>query len=171
MKRSRLLLALVAPVVALFALAGTAYADPPLVPQPTIKLAASNPSGKGYCPFPVQIDQSSGQNTTTSTGPNGETIYKITGNAIATVTNLKTGKQLTYHINGPGTVVVNPDGSFSGDAGGANLLWTMVANSYPGVPQLAYTTGHVQFTVDASGKTTSYSLSGGSSTDVCAALA
>ena len=45
-----------------------------------------------------------------------------------------------------------------------------MANSYPGVPQLAYTTGDVQFTVDASGKTTSYSLSG-YSTDVCAALA
>jgi hypothetical protein len=85
-------------------------------------------------------------------------------------TNLKTGKQLTYNISDPGTVVVNPDGSFSAHAGGANLLWTTVANSYPGVPQLAYTTGHVQFTVDASGKTTSYSLSG-SSTDVCAALA
>jgi hypothetical protein len=170
MKRSRILLAVVTAVLALFALAGTAYAEPPLVPQPSIKLAAANPSGKGYCPFPVRIDQSSGQTITTSTGPNGETIYKFTGSAVATVTNLKTGEQLTYNISGPGTVVVNPDGSFSGDAGGANLLYTTVANSYPGVPQLAYTTGHVQFTVDASGKTTSYSLSG-SSTDVCAALA
>jgi hypothetical protein len=75
----------------------------------------TQPSGKGYCPFPVQIDQSNGQTTTTSTGPHGETIYKITGNAVATVTNLKTGKQLTYKISDPGTVVVNPDGSFSSD--------------------------------------------------------
>ena len=60
-------------------------------------------------------------------------------------------------------------------AGGPNLLYTTVANSYPGVPQLSYTTGRVQFTVltnpDGSfGKTTAYSLTG-NRTDVCAALA
>jgi hypothetical protein len=60
-------------------------------------------------------------------------------------------------------------------AEGSNLLWTTVANSYPGVPQLAYSTGHVEFTVLVDkkgnfGKTTAYSLTG-SRTDVCAALA
>jgi hypothetical protein len=38
------------------------------------------------------------------------------------------------------------------------------------VPQLAYTTGHVQVTVDENGQTTSYKLSG-HSTDVCELLA
>jgi len=92
-------------------------------------------SGKGYCPFSVQIDQSSGQTTTTSTGPNGETIYKITGNAVATVTNLKTGKQLTYKISDPGTVVVIHEGAVPvkspGRGGGAVFLgvWAAVGQA------------------------------------------
>jgi len=49
-------------------------------------------------------------------------------------------------------------------------LWTTLDNSYPGVPTLSYTTGHVSFQVDSSGKTTAYSLKG-HRTDVCAALA
>jgi hypothetical protein len=39
-------------------------------------------------------------------------------------------------------VVINPDGSFSADAGGLNLLWTTQENSFPGVPTISYTTGH-----------------------------
>ena len=70
----------------------------------------------------------------------------------------------------PCQVTVNPDNSFSAVAGGPNLLYTTVANSYSGVPQLAYSTGRIQFAVDASGLTTSYSLRG-QRTDVCAALA
>lgn len=96
-------------MVALFALAGTAYAAPPLLPQEPITLAAANPSGKGYCPFRVRIEVSSGQTVTESTGPNGETIQRFSGDAVATVTNLKTGKQLTYNISGPGRVILNPD--------------------------------------------------------------
>jgi hypothetical protein len=46
---------------------------------------------------------------------------------------------------------------------------TTVDNSAEGVPQLAYTTGHVHVIVDSNGKTTEYELNG-KSTDVCAAL-
>jgi hypothetical protein len=99
-------------------------------------------------------------------GGNGTTI--VTGKATATVT--ANGKTLSYNVSGPAKITNNPDGSFSATAGGPNLLYTTVANSYPGVPPLAYSTGRVQFTVAASGKTTSYSLNG-ARTDVCAALA
>jgi hypothetical protein len=102
----------------------------------------------------------------------GVETLRITGNAQATVTNQSTGESVTYNINGPATLVINPDGSFSADAGGPNLLWTTQDNSFPGVPAISYTTGHVTFAVDASGQTTSYTLAGGArQTDVCAVLA
>jgi hypothetical protein len=101
----------------------------------------------------------------------GALILKITGHAQATVTNQSTGASVTYNISGPGTVVINPDGSFSVDAAGPNLLWTTPENSFPGVPTISYTTGHVTFTVDRTTReTTSYSLAG-RRTDVCALLA
>jgi len=107
--------------------------------------------------------------------PDGTKTWHITGHARATVTNQATGKAVSFNISGPGTLVIHPDGSFSGDVAGPNLLWTAQGNlpdSPTGVPTISYTTGHLTFAVDASGKTTSYSLAGGQrQTDVCAALA
>jgi hypothetical protein len=138
------------------AAAGTAFAAPPGIAT-TVHL----PSADGYCAFDVTVTLTSNSQ---QRGP-----YVFAGAGSATVTNDATGKSLTYNISGPGKFTSNPDGGFSVDAGGPNLLWTTVANSYPGVPQLAYTTGHVQFTVSKAGVTTAYHLSG-RSTDVCAAL-
>ena len=102
----------------------------------------------------------------------GVETLRITGNARATVTNQLTGESIAFNISGPATVVINPDGSFSAEAGGPNLLWTTQDNSFPGVPTISYTTGRVTFAVDASGQTTSYTLAGGTrQTDVCALLA
>ena len=129
------------------------------------------PAGQ-YCPgftalitYPVM-----NQHIIRQTTVDGVTTLKITGHAKATVTNLSTGESVTYNISGPGTVVFFPDGAFSIDAHGPNLLWTTVANSFPGVPTISYTTGHVTVFVDATGQTTSYSLAG-RRTDVCAVLA
>ena len=108
--------------------------------------------------------------------PDGTKTWHITGHARATVTNQATKKAVSYNISGPGTLVFPPDGSFSGDVAGPNLLWTAQNNlpepPNPKVPTISYTTGHLTFVVDPSGKTTSYSLAGGQrQTDVCAALA
>lgn len=106
--------------------------------------------------------------------PDGTITLKIAGHARASVTNQTTGESVSYNISGPGTIVINPDGSFSIDAAGPNLLYTDPANlvNFPDVPAISYTTGHVTVEVDASGQTTSYNLAGGSrQTDVCAALA
>jgi hypothetical protein len=105
-----------------------------------------------------------------TTAPDGTTTLKITGRAEATVTNQTTGTSATYNISGPGTLVLYPDGAFSIDAHGPNLLWTTPENSFPGVPTISYTTGHVTVQVAASGQTTSYQLRG-RQTDVCAVLA
>lgn len=126
----------------------------------------------GYCPgFNVLVTYNhANEYIIHSTTVDGTTTLQITGYAQATVQNETTGKSITYTISGPGTLTINADGSFSGDVHGPNLLWTLPQNSYPGVPTISYTTGHVTFQVDANGKTTSYTLSG-KQTDVCAALA
>jgi hypothetical protein len=165
MKSRRTFLSLAAASTGLMAVAvaGPAQAAPPQPTPFSFTLPSQQSDGvNGFCKnFPVLVEGTSYQELRGG--------GKITGRGTATVTNRTTGKSLTYNINGPATVTTTPDGGFAVDATGPNLLYTTVANSYPGVPQLAYTTGHVQFTVNGSGLTTSYHLSG-KSTDVCAAL-
>ena len=108
-----------------------------------------------------------------TTLPDGTVIAKITGNLAVELTNLSTGEMRTYQINGPGTATFYPDGSFSVEAAGPNLYWTLPENlpEIPaGVPTLSYTTGYIAFAVDANGRTTSY-VHHGATTDVCAQLA
>ncbi|GAA3387059.1 hypothetical protein [Cryptosporangium minutisporangium] len=156
--------------IGLVGVAGPAEADRPPTTSGTFVLPGTTSAGaNGYCPFDVRIDFTSRQRVRETTEPDGTKVTKATGNATATVTNVSTGKTLRYNISGPGTTTTHPDGAFEGDLTGANLLSTTVANSYSGVPQLAYTTGRVRFSVAASGLTTSYQLNG-RSTDVCAAL-
>ena len=162
--------AVVLATVAALAFAATARADDPRVPltAPTVTLS-------GYCEgFDVSVEFTRYKQyiIRQSTTPDGTTTLQIAGNAKATVTNLSTGESVSYNVSGPGTIVIHPDGSFTIDAAGPNLLWTLPENSQPGVPTISYTTGHVTVAVDASGKTTSYKLAGGArQTDVCAALA
>lgn len=136
--------------------AGTAAAEPP-----GEAFEITLPADGGWCDFPVTI---TGTSNSQQRGP-----YVFAGRGFATVTNDYTGESLRLNISGPGKYTVEPDGGFSVDASGPNLFYTTFENSFPGVPQLAYTTGHVQFTVDATGLTTAYKLSG-RSTDLCAAL-
>jgi hypothetical protein len=163
MKSRRAFLSLAAASTGLIAVTGPAQAAPPQPTPFSLTLPSQqNEGANGYCQnFPVLVEGTSYQELRGG--------GKITGRGTATVTNVETGKSLTYNINGPATITTTPDGGFAVDATGPNLLYTTAANSYPGVPQLAYTTGHVQFTVNGSGLTTSYHLSG-KSTDVCAAL-
>jgi hypothetical protein len=156
----------------LVAAAGPAQADPPPTVTQNFVLEGTATAGQnGYCPFDVQVDIVSHQRTTTTTLQDGTVVQRFTGNATATVTNPATGESITYNISGPGTLTTFPDGSFTIDAAGPNLLYTTVENTQPaGVLPLAYTTGRVQVEVDEEGQTTSYRLNG-NSTDVCAELA
>jgi hypothetical protein len=169
----RLLRGLIAaPVVVIGLLwASPAVADDPRDPFP----APEDPfTLEGYCDFPVLVEfQDVNQYIIHSTtAADGTTTLQITGRARITLTNLSSGESVSYNISGPGTLVINPDGSFSADLAGPNLLWTLPEFSYPGVPAISYTTGHVTFEVARSGQTTSYSLAGGArQTDVCEVLA
>jgi hypothetical protein len=172
----KLAIALVGAVLLAAAPVAAASAPPPLGSPATRSFIGGSGSFTltGYCSFPVGISYTSNEyaiHTSTSTGPLGTTLYyQITGNYFATATNAQTGKAITYQANGPFTEVFYPDGSFSIDATGPNLLWTTPADSYPGVPYIAYTHGAVHVFVEASGLTITYSHSG-NTTDVCSALA
>jgi hypothetical protein len=161
-------------IAAPLVLIGLLFAAPAGASDPRVPLPTPDPVVlDGYCPgFTVVVTytQMNEYIIHQTAAPDGTTTLKITGYAQATVTNLAIGKSVTYTISGPGTVVFYPDGAFSIDAAGPNLLWTLPANSFPGVPTISYTTGHVTVQVAASGKTTAYSLQG-HQTDVCAVLA
>jgi len=171
-----MLLVAAAAVAGLVAVAGPAQAVPPGAATGSFVLPGTDDVGdeKGFCSFPVQVEYVNNQRYVQEvTGTDGSLTQHLTGYASVIVTNLdNTENSLTYIASGPGKYYYpNADdpSTFSLDAAGPNLLWTTVANSYPGVPQLAYSTGHVQFSVE-SNLTTSYKLSG-PRTDVCAALA
>jgi hypothetical protein len=129
----------------------------------------------GYCAFDVAVHfvRSNEYIIRNTTLPDGTVIAKITGNLAVQLTNLSTNETRTYQINGPGTATFPPDGSFSVEAAGPNLYWTLPANlpdAPAGVPTLSYTTGYLAFAVAANGRTTSY-VHHGATTDVCAQLA
>jgi hypothetical protein len=165
-----MLFAAAAAIAAVVAVPGPAQAVPPqvqpfqqLLPGTDISVpelpAAANPED-GYCRFPVVIDYLS---TQAPKGPNNV----VAGFASATVTRLDTGKTLTFNASGPGKFTDLGGGAFTLDASGPWLTWTQVKNLYQGVgAPLAYTNGHLQYEVDASGNTTKYELNG-KSTNVC----
>ena len=128
------------------------------------------PAGE-YCDFPAYLTITRNKEYIIhQTLEDGTTTLQVAGSLKVTVTNAATGESVPYNISGPGTYVFYPSGAFSLDVTGHNLLWTTRENSFPDVPTLNYTTGHVTVEVDASGQTTSYNLEG-RSTDVCAVLA
>jgi hypothetical protein len=153
---------------------------PALAVDPRIALGTPDPFLlSGYCTDPafdvlVTYTDANQYIVRRTVAADGTETWHITGKAKVTLTNTTSGESVSYNISGPGTIVFYPDGSFSVDAAGPNLLWTLPENleNFDEVPTIAYSTGRVTFTVDRSGQTTSYSLAGGSrQTDVCEVLA
>ena len=149
---------------------GSASAADPRQPYP-------NPTGSfdlnGYCSgFDVVASYTRSKEYVIhqTTAPDGTITQKITGSAVISLTNATTGKTVTYNASGPGTVIIYPDNSYSVDATGPTLFWTLPQNSYLGVPTISYTRGPVSFYVDATGMTTSYSHDG-HQINVCDVLA
>lgn len=174
MKGLRRGLALAATGAVALVLVGQLSAAPAEASDPRVPLPTPDPVAlEGYCEGFTAVVTFTTMNEYIihqTMAPDGTTTLQIAGHAEATVTNQSTGTSVAYNISGPGTVVSSPDGAFSLDVHGPNLLWTTPENSFPGVPTISYTTGHVTAQVAASGLTTSYQLRG-RRTDVCALLA
>ena len=136
------LLAVAVFLTGLLVAAPASAVDPriPITQEP--QLLPERNGGSGYCEgFAVEItypefNQYIIHQTIT---PDGTTTLQIAGHAQATATNLETSESVTYNISGPGTVVFYPDGAFSIDARGPNLLWTEPKNlaKFPDVRRLA----------------------------------
>jgi hypothetical protein len=133
MKKTRTLLAAAAAIAGLVAFASPAQAAPPQ-PFEAFTLPGTEDVGdlEGYCLFPVLVE---GLSKSGPKGPHG----RVTGVTRVTVTNMDTGKRLTFNASGPGTFTGTEDGGFILDAAGPWLTFTTVENSADGVPQLAYT--------------------------------
>ena len=98
--------------------------------------------------------------------PNG--VLVVTGPAIATVTNLVTGKSITYNISGPGKI-----DDLGDDDPNTNHFFlkgqNLISNVIPGTdPFLITTSGNVSFIVN---KPIDEPLRGHISHNVCAELA
>jgi hypothetical protein len=145
----------------LFAAAGPAQAAPPLpVTNDLVLLSQDTAGGDGYCKhFDVHLVTYSASSDVHHPG-------LFTGPGFTTVTNITTGKSITYNTSGPGKVTLDP---VTVDARGTNLFYTTQANSFAGVPQISYTSGPVHFQLNATGLTRAYAHTG-RTTDVCAAL-
>jgi hypothetical protein len=152
----RLLVLAASTALAMLTLAPVAGAEPPVrefVP-------ASDFTISGSCAFDVAAHVVANKEYAI-TFSNGATL--VTGALMATLTNVSDPtKSITLNIPGPGLNTVSDDGTLTIDARGPWLFF------YPGV--LAFTTGHITFTVSPSGEIT-LEQRGGTNRDLCSVLA
>ena len=94
---------------------------------------------------------------------------QFTGHFVSRITNLTSGASIEVNTSGPGTLVLNEDGSASGFARG-NSIFILFAGLDVGGPALLHTNGRVDFTFAAEGGISSLETHG-NVTDLCEALA
>ncbi len=154
---------------ALLLSAAPASAAPPFGPF-SFTLTSSSPADAGddgFCDFPVLLE---GVANFQSVPPLDLDSTRFVGAGFVTATNTQTGESIRFNISGPSNPMTSPDEVLTYTGTGGQLAFTTVANSFPGVSPLTYTSGLLRFTVAADRTTTSYSARG-RSVDVCAELA
>jgi hypothetical protein len=165
--------AVLALTAAVMVLIGPASASANNDPHRIYLAAAPFDFPASFCGFPVHVEfPVNKEYAKVSTGPDGSTIYKITGSLFVSLTNTVTGKTSTVNVSGPGTVTFSPDGTTATyDITGLSLLYG------PNVTQLGFpsnivlTSGPLQATVDlTTGAVTSMARKPHARLDVCAAL-
>jgi hypothetical protein len=124
---------------------------------------------EGICTFPVGVDILA-NNEFTTTFSDGRQLF--TGVLKVELTNLDNpSKSLEVNISGPGVATMTEEGEFTLKAEGRWLFFFFPGDLGPGDPGLlAVTTGLATLKVDAEGNQ-SFTHTGGTTTDVCAALA
>jgi hypothetical protein len=127
------------------------------------------------CPFAVYTEPVGPTQTQTVYFDRTGNVVKIAfrGPAKTLLRNVDTGKTLIEDAGGPGTLLVQPDGSLLGSGGGAGLFALFPGDDRG--PALLAVVGHETFTVtapDANHVTHIVDLNiHGNVTDLCAALA
>jgi hypothetical protein len=103
-----------------------------------------------YCGFPVHFEfPVNKEYATVSTGPDGSTIYKVTGSLFIKLTNTETGKAITVNASGPGTTTFSADGTTATfDARGLTLSFATNLTQLGFPSNLVLTSGPNAATVD-----------------------
>lgn len=101
----------------------------------------------GTCAFPVLAHTVTDKEYATfTTLPDGTVTEAITGKAVGEYTNLNSGKSIVVNTSGPGVVTFNTDGTIGVDLRGPSTwLFTPQEQADFGLPQFAYTAGHMQY--------------------------
>jgi hypothetical protein len=107
---------------------------PALAADPRIALGTPSPLLlEGYCTDPtfdvlLTYTDANQYIVRRTVAADGTETWRVTGKAKVTLTNTTSDESVSYNLSGPGTIVFYPDGSFSVDAGGPNLFYTLRAN-------------------------------------------
>jgi hypothetical protein len=106
------------------------------------------------CGFSVHVDiPVDRQYGTFSTNENGDTVLKITGSLVWTLTNTTNGNSVTLNASGPGTIVFPAETTLAIiDAQGLNIIYITNGADF-GVPNIFYSSGLLEFTTDLSNDT------------------
>lgn len=114
------------------------------------------------CGFPVHLGVIYDREWVEQTdNPDGTTTFRVSGPLINSLTNLNTGKTISFDNGGPGTVIRYPDGHVTFDFKGHSMAWIRAAHQAQlGKPALRLTRGHVVGTQDASGDIVKLSSTG-----------
>jgi hypothetical protein len=145
-------------IAGFMAFAAPAVAAPP---EPvTYSFTITTHSKFGHCSFPVLVEATGKSKAIES--PTGE-VVGVSTNTKVTVTNVDSGKTVTYSVNGTFHNSTDADGNVTTTATGSNLL----TDANYGV---VITNGTFTFTFDKKGKLVQGLSGTGNITDVCAAL-
>jgi hypothetical protein len=126
-----------------------------------------------FCGFPVHVEfPVNKEYAKVSTGPDGSTIYTVTGSLFVSLTNTVTGTTTTVNVSGPGTVTFSADGTTATyDITGLSLLYGSNVTQFGFPSNIVLTSGPLQATIDATTSTiTSMARQPHALLDVCAAL-
>ncbi len=164
----RLTVAMLAMLAALlFSQVGTVEAN-----RPTRQFIPASPfTLSGVCSFDVHIDFLANKEYATILVDHAgnPTAILTTGTLKVSLTNLSNGKSLDLNISGPGRSVTNPDGSATLTSWGP---WLWFIPPLPGFnTQLFFLAGQGIAQFDSNGNLTNFQVVGGTTEDLCAALA
>ncbi len=167
-KSIRLTVTMLAMLAALlFSQVGTVGAN-----QPTRQFIPASPfTLSGVCSFDVHIDFLANKEYATILVDHAgnPTAILTTGVLKVSLTNLSNGKSLDLNISGPGRSVTNPDGSATLTSWGPWLWFIPPLLGFN--TQLFFMAGQGIAQFDSNGTLTSFQVVGGTTRDLCAALA
>lgn len=123
------------------------------------------------CRFDVRLDLVNNETLTSYFDDNGQLVKRvISGSSFGTFTNLSSGKTINVNLSGPAQIDINPDGSRTISADGAQgFVVPLLGLGVDPLTQFAVGSGHVVYSISPTTGITLVSKVGGFQ-DVCPML-